>query len=220
MSTYVYIDGFNLYNGAVKNTPFKWLNIAELCQRLFPQETIDLIRYFTIRVIGFDHDPKAPARQDVYVRALRTLTNVVIHDDGWFAQRPTLLPQYPLAYLPLGQTPPTRPPVLVHVLRLEEKRTDVDIATHILLDCFHSRFDHAVVVSNDGDLALPIQTTRDEFGKMITVVNPHKRNKISGNLIKASTNHIRKINTKLLVNSQFPSTLTDTKGSFRKPASW
>ena len=31
MNTYVYVDGFNLYYGAVKGTPYKWLNINALC---------------------------------------------------------------------------------------------------------------------------------------------------------------------------------------------
>jgi len=29
--TNVYIDGFNLYNGSVRHTPFKWLDIGALC---------------------------------------------------------------------------------------------------------------------------------------------------------------------------------------------
>ena len=91
LSTCVYIDGFNLYNGAVKRTQYKWLDISQVCQKLLVGQSIELIRYFTARVIGFAHDPQAPARQDVYLRALRTLPSVVIHDDGWFASRSSLL---------------------------------------------------------------------------------------------------------------------------------
>ncbi len=220
MGVYVYIDGFNLYNGAVKRTQYKWLNLSQVCQKLLPGKTIDLIRYFTARVIAFDHDLQAPSRQDVYLRALRTLPNVVIHDSGWFASHPTLLPQYPLAYIPRGQSPPPRPPQFVQVLRLEEKRTDVDIATHLLLDCFHERFDEAVVISNDGDLASPIQIVRDEFSKRIGVINPHHKAKISGSLIRASSYCLRSINRKVLATSQFPAALKDAKGQFRKSASW
>ena len=219
MRTYVYIDGFNLYYGAVKNTSFKWLNILEVCQKLFPNDQIDLVRYFTARIFAFDHNTQAPARQDVYIRALRTLPNVDIQDGGWFAKRPTRLPQYPLAYIPEGQIPPLKPPQQVQVLRLEEKRTDVDIATFLLMDCFLARFDQAVVITNDGDLALPIQTVRDQFGKTITVVNPHSRGKTSGSLKKASSRYMN-INTRLLATSQFPPTLTDAKGSFTKPVRW
>jgi uncharacterized protein with NRDE domain len=30
MKVNVYIDGFNLYYGAVKGTPYRWLNVAEI----------------------------------------------------------------------------------------------------------------------------------------------------------------------------------------------
>lgn len=170
--------------------------------------------------MGFRHDPSAPLRQDIYLRALRTLPDLVIHDGGWFASHATLLPQYPLAYIPENQQPPTRPPQLVQVMRLEEKRTDVDIATHLLMDGFSGRFDEAIVMSNDGDLALPVKMVRDEFHKRIGVVNPHNSTRISGGLINASTYHMRSINKKILAESQFPPELSDAKGTFRKPSSW
>ena len=34
MRTSIYIDGFNLYYGAVKDTPYKWLNLDTLCRLL------------------------------------------------------------------------------------------------------------------------------------------------------------------------------------------
>jgi hypothetical protein len=40
MKTNVYVDGFNLYYGCLKNTPFRWLNIAELCRLMLPKDTI------------------------------------------------------------------------------------------------------------------------------------------------------------------------------------
>jgi len=46
----VYVDGFNLYYGALKGTPLKWLDIAALCRLLLPGDTINRIRYFTARI--------------------------------------------------------------------------------------------------------------------------------------------------------------------------
>ena len=46
----VYIDGFNLYYGALRGTPYKWLDLARLCQALLPSDTIQEIKYFTARV--------------------------------------------------------------------------------------------------------------------------------------------------------------------------
>ena len=36
MRTRVYVDGFNLYYGALKGTPFKWLNPVDLARRVLP----------------------------------------------------------------------------------------------------------------------------------------------------------------------------------------
>ena len=168
MTTSVYIDGFNLYNGSLRKTQYKWLNILAMCETLLPGRQISMIRYFTARVKSFPHDPQAPSRQDTYLRALKTLPNLVVHEDGWFASRAVFLPRHPLIYLD-----PNRPPEMVQVLRMEEKRTDVDIATHLLVDCFSEEFDEAVVISNDSDLVLPIEVVRAKKGKVVGVVNPH-----------------------------------------------
>jgi len=215
MATNVYFDGFNFYHGAVKGTPFKWLDLGAFCAALLPKHTIHRIRYFTAAVLGFPHDPKAPLRQAIYLRALATIPNLTVHKDGWFASHPMLLPQYPLAILH-----PSRPPQKVQVQRLEEKRTDVDLATYLLVDCFDNDFDQAVVISNDSDLVLPIEMVKVKYGKTIGVINPHSKSKQSGHLQKAASWHYRSINKSVLASCQFPPTLTDRAGTITKPASW
>jgi len=39
MLTNVYVDGFNLYYGCLKGTPYKWLDLGALCQALLPPRT-------------------------------------------------------------------------------------------------------------------------------------------------------------------------------------
>lgn len=36
LKTNVYIDGFNLYYGSLKGTPYKWLDIGKFCHQLLP----------------------------------------------------------------------------------------------------------------------------------------------------------------------------------------
>lgn len=43
--TNVYVDGFNLYYGCLKGSPYKWLNLEQLCARLLPHNRIRRIRY-------------------------------------------------------------------------------------------------------------------------------------------------------------------------------
>ena len=71
--TSVYIDGFNLYYGALKGTPFKWLDLRALCQAYLPNNDIDHIKYFTARISARPNDPLQPARQQAYLRALSTI---------------------------------------------------------------------------------------------------------------------------------------------------
>ena len=79
MKTRVYVDGFNLYYGAVKGTPFKWLDPVRLTRLLLPDEyTIDKLLYFTARVSG-KIDRRAPARQHAHLNALRTLPETEMH---------------------------------------------------------------------------------------------------------------------------------------------
>ena len=50
MITNVYIDGFNLYYRALKDTPFRWLDLHKLAEALFPEDTIHRVCYFTARL--------------------------------------------------------------------------------------------------------------------------------------------------------------------------
>jgi len=213
--TNVYIDGFNLYYGALRDTAFKWLDVKKLSLTLLPGIRLNRIRYFTARVKQSPHDLNAPLRQDIYLRALRTIPKLSIHE-GRFVRWGVLMPQYPLAY-PKGVV---ERPQCVQVQKTEEKGSDVNLATYLLIDCFADDFDEAAVISNDADLALPIERVVRDSKKPITVINPHSSNKISGNLIRVASFHKRTINRSVLAACQFPPILQDSHGTFSKPASW
>ena len=55
----------------------------------------------------------------------------------------------------------------------EEKRTDVNIASHLLLDAFLGRYDTAVIVSNDADLTTPVAMAVGRLGRTVVIVNPY-----------------------------------------------
>ena len=80
--TIFYVDGFNLYYGAVRATPaLKWLNLERYCTLLRPHDEIVSIRYFSALVTG----PTRP-NQENYLRALST-TPVVEVILGKFKQK-------------------------------------------------------------------------------------------------------------------------------------
>ena len=77
--TYVYVDGLNLYYGAVKRTEFKWLDPVKLAYQVLPSgHTVERLKYFTASVSGA-RDTGAPRRQQIYLNALATLPGVEIH---------------------------------------------------------------------------------------------------------------------------------------------
>ena len=205
MITNVYIDGFNFYYGAVKGTPYKWLDFAALCRRLLPKHQIQGLYYFTALVDSRPADPDQRARQEVYLRALRTLPNLSIVLGSFLSH----VVKMPLAN---GRG-------YAEVFRTQEKGSDVNLAAQMLLDGFKRDYECAVVVSNDSDLLRPIQVVFHELGQKVGVLAP-TRNKHPSRSLAANATFIKHIRANVLTKSQFPSMLTDRAGSFSKPASW
>lgn len=207
MKTNIYIDGFNLYYGAVKGTPYRWLDIAKLCQLLLPNNSIHRIRYFTALVQSRPNDPQQGQRQQTYIRALQTIPNLTVHYGHFLSSSVRMTLTNPSA---VG-------PRTVEVVKTEEKGSDVNIATFMLVDAFDGDYETAVVVSNDSDLALPIHFVRQKFGCPVGLLNPHKNP--SRTLLKAVTFY-KPIRVGALRASQLPSRLKDVRGTITKPMTW
>ncbi len=207
MGTIVYIDGFNFYYGAVKGTPHKWLDLEALSRRLLPRDEITKVRYFTARISSRPDDPQQAVRQETYLRAPNALPLVEIHF-GHYVTRTTRMP---LA------TPPDRGARTVEVLKTEEKGSDVNLATYLLLDAFRGNCDTAVVVSNDSDLAEPVRVAQAEAGVRVGIINPHpakyRSRRLQGTFFK-------QLRPNVLGQCQLPSTLHDDEGAITKPPSW
>lgn len=211
MLTSVYIDGFNLYNRAVKGSPFKWLDLSKLCHALLPEHEIQRIRYFTALVHSRAHDPQAPQRQQIYLRALRTIPNLTI-EYGQFRRR---MKERPLV------TPIPGQPRNVVVHDTEEKGTDVNLATYLLMDGYEDEYEQALVISNDADLALPISIVRQRLKRPIGIVNPNTNPKdgMPKELRDAATFE-RRLFRSTLRDCQFPPALQDEIGTITKPSKW
>ncbi len=207
MDTVVYIDGFNLYYGAVKDTPYKWLNVQAMCQLLLPQHNIVKIKYYTARVSARPGDPGQPVRQQAFLRALQTIPNLEIVY-GQFLQSKISMP---LA------KPKPRGPRFVTVIKTEEKGSDVNIAAHMVHDAHLGLYETAVIVSNDSDLVEPVKIVRYELNKGVGMLNPHKRPSYS---LKQHVTFMKPIRQGVLRESQFPPQLKDANGTFHKPKRW
>ena len=207
LKTYVYVDGFNLYYRALKRTPYRWLDLNSLMNRVFPHNDIGLIRYFTAKVRPLPHDPDQRTRQEVYLRALNTLQNLTIHFGHFTAHE---------VDLPLAKTIGSATK-FARVLRSEEKGSDVNLAAHLVNDAHKNAFEVAIVVTNDSDLVEPIRLVTTEVGLRVGILNPCKQP--AGGL-KSVASFYRVLRKNVLGKAQFPPRLTDGRGTFSKPAAW
>jgi len=171
---------------------------------MLPRDNIGRIKYFTALVNPRPIDPDQLTRQQTYLRALRTIPNLdIIY--GHFLTHEIVMP---LAAPKVGY---------VRVIKTEEKGSDVNLALHLLSDGYKNAYDVAVVVSNDSDLLLPIQFVKRELGKSIGILNPQKH---PSKVLIANADFVKNIRAGALSRSQFPSSLTDSQGTFSKPTAW
>jgi uncharacterized LabA/DUF88 family protein len=101
----------------------------------------------------------------------------------------------------------------------EEKMTDVNIATQLLVDAFDQKFDTALLISADSDLAPPVERVRSIFPtKRVIVVQPPRRN--SSRLRQAASASFT-LGEANLRKSQLPPTVTVSNGHvLRRPDHW
>ncbi|BAZ00484.1 6-hydroxy-3-succinoylpyridine 3-monooxygenase HspA [Tolypothrix tenuis PCC 7101] len=203
MKTNVYVDGFNLYYGSLKDSPYKWLNLHTLVTTILKQSSINHIKYFTARVKARPQDPSQAVRQDTYLRALKTIPHVTVIEGTFLSSR---------IWMPLAANPAEK----VKVIKTEEKGSDVNLAVHLVSDAYKQEFEQAIVISNDSDLCEAIKIVRS-LKLNVGILHPHKRPSIE---LSKHAHFIRPIREGALQGSQFPHTLHDKAGSFHKPDSW
>lgn len=183
----VYIDGFNLYYGlrgicGRGAAGWRWLDLRALSQILLdgpgrgwagghPARIV----YCTARVSGAAN-ASGQRDQDTYLRALaahgaydhlalgtyvsRVATAPLATADR--RNRPVLAhPGWPLMVRDSDGADSPRATFMASVARREEKGSDVNVASHLLLDVLRGHVDAAIVISNDSDLAFPVGEARN-----------------------------------------------------------
>ena len=99
----------------------------------------------------------------------------------------------------------------------EEKGSDVNIASHLLLDGFLAKYETAVIISNDSDLCEPVKMVRQALKLNIGILNPRET---QAHTLGQFATFTKRIRVSDIVRSQFPDELKDSKGPFRKPSEW
>lgn len=208
MRTFIYVDGFNLYYGALKNTAYKWLDLNNLFHRILPSyNEIRKIKYFTARIKNRPNNPAQANRQTIYLRALAAYSPNIDFHFGHFLSHPMRMP---LAN-------PTRTQQYCDVIKTEEKGSDVNLAVHILNDAWLDNYDCAVLVTNDSDFAEALNLIRQYFSaKKIGLITPGGNH--PSKELAQKCHFQRRIRQGALANSQLPFRIPNT--SISKPEIW
>ena len=214
--TLVYIDGYNLYYGLLKESPdSKWLNLRALVAAMFKEKhEIRSIKFFTARVRTYPHDIAAEERQKIYLQALAAFGGVEIIE-GFYSKKKIWLPHVNGKCKTCEESHAG----MAHVVKLEEKRSDVNLAVAALVDAMRSDADCFVLVTGDSDQAGTVYALRHEFGKSVLVFNPHVA--VSEHLKRAATYYAH-IPRALPAKCQLPDVIPiGTHGrTIHRPAAW
>lgn len=210
MRTIIYIDGFNLYYGCLKGTSYKWLDLKKLFSYILGhQNQIIAINYFTAIAKPIPTDLYVAKRQNSYLNALKVYIPEINIHLGHFLKHEV--------YMPLVNSKASGPKTAL-VYKTEEKGSDVNLAVHLLNDAWLNKFDCAVIVSNDSDLAESICLVKKHHPQKICgVITPGQERRTSEQL-KKYANFVRKIRQGALAASQLPNPIPGT--NIRKPDSW
>jgi hypothetical protein len=221
MKTIVYVDGFNLYYRMLRERPqYKWLNPLKLATEVLdPANQITKLWYFTAHVSA-RVDPQAPARQRIYLDALKTVPTIEARFGKFLVKKrwaglvlPDLDPAKQKA------KPPFQPwPAVVRIWRTDEKGSDVNLATQLLIDSFKDNYEVAVVITNDTDLVAPIRFATQEMNKVVGILTPVPNPAPALTAVASFSRHIREQH---LAAAQFPNPITLNGGkALTRPPSW
>lgn len=240
----VYIDGYILYYGARgicgRSTPgWRWLDLRAMAEAVIATRSrwrgtvIENVTYCTARISGASN-PTGQHEQDVYLRALKHTKSATQISYGTYVAR--------VATAPLALKGPSGKPILVEpdwpimiqdgtgqdmpgatfmasVARREEKGSDVNVASHLLIDVLSGIVDAAVVISNDSDLAYPIEVARARVP--VGLINPTKgvrAGKLAGDPAEGAGNHWwYRLEAADLYAHQLPAVVSPR---IRKPPPW
>jgi hypothetical protein len=225
-------------------TGWRWLDIESLATNLLEANqtwvnfSIDKIVYCTALRVK-PSDPSSVMDQETYLRALSSNSKVQIlhgmyrvrHGKGMLVEpksgKGRKVQPVPAAKVfgPIPDFPAA--PILdeegnwaltVHYRSFEEKGSDVNLASQLLIDICSGEIDAAIVMSNDGDLAFPLKIARSRI--KVGLVNPNNSN-TSAMLMGFSTDGVGGHWWKRLTAAQyFTNQLPENVHGNQKPFEW
>jgi 6-hydroxy-3-succinoylpyridine 3-monooxygenase len=234
LKTRVYVDGYNLYYGCLKGTPYKWLDLLALFERqvlpsinfkigsVSPQIELQpvAVKYFTAKIL----EQAAAADDSVssqahYFNALDKLHSTRIQRiEGYYSlsKANVRIVDVEDKGKKLRDCPKLR------AWKLEEKQSDVNLALHLYQDAMAGEVDQVVAVTNDTDIEPALSLIRKQTEVIVGLVIPTSDQRRVGNTSLARHAHWvqRRIHTGQLAAAQLPRVINGGKQPTTKPISW
>lgn len=224
MRTIAYVDGYNLYFGCLKYSPYKWLDIVALVERILhvqnPEFELVRVKYFSapIRAKLASHGDLAMQSQQKYHRAIEARGRVEIIE-GWYSLEEANALEY--------RQPPDKNK-RIPIWRLEEKETDVNIALQMYRDALNGHAEQLVLVTNDSDMVPVLKMLRKDcpntkIGLIFPIrdVDGNSRSRPVNKSLSDLSNWTRqKIKNGELEQCQLPGRVPTRKKPIDKPDYW
>lgn len=235
LRTRIYIDGYNFYYGCLRGTPHKWLDLLPLFENhILPSALLKdgdghirqsallpspSIKFFTAKIIeSVARSTDSVSSQARYHTALRKLHDGRIElIEGYYAVNK-------MKVKVVDSDEPNRPHrecKEVQAWKVEEKQSDVNLALQVYHDAITGQIDHAVIVTNDTDIAPALAMIRAHTQVLMGVVVPttdHTRPP-NTDLVKLAHWTRRHINSSELAACQLPRVIPGKRPTI-KPDSW
>lgn len=235
LRTRIYIDGYNFYYGCLRGTPHKWLDLLPLFEKhILPSALVKdgdghvrrstllpspSIKFFTAKIIeSVARAPDSVSSQARYHTALRKLHDGRIEMiEGYYAVNKMKVK------IVDAEDPDKAPRECqeIQAWKVEEKQSDVNLALQAYHDAITGQIDHAVIVTNDTDIAPALEMIRAHTNVLIGVVVPttdHTRPP-NTDLVKLAHWTRRHINSSELAACQLPRVIQGKRPT-TKPESW
>jgi 6-hydroxy-3-succinoylpyridine 3-monooxygenase len=230
LRTRVYIDGYNLYYGCLKRSPYKWLDLQALFNHLLSSVLYEengasarfelaplAIKYFTAPILKhFARADDSVACQARYHNALRRhLGGTIQIIEGYYDAWPARAHFY-------EEGKYARDSAVAEIWKLEEKQSDVALAVHAYSDALRREVNHVVLVTNDTDVVPALEMIREHTQAIIGLVTPTRDNTRQPNHELEQTSHWMRsqILESELAASQLPPVIRDGNRIIHKPLSW
>ncbi|TVP88645.1 MAG: NYN domain-containing protein, partial [Pseudomonadaceae bacterium] len=186
LRTRIYIDGYNFYYGCLRGTQYKWLDLIPLFEKhMLPSALVvdsqgnnrqslllphHSIKYFTAKIIeSVARATDSVSSQARYHTALRkTHNDRIALVEGYYAVNQ-------MKVKVVDAEDPRKAPrdcPEIQAWKVEEKQSDVNLALQAYHDAITGQIDHAVIVTNDTDLAPALQMIREHTTVLIGLVIP------------------------------------------------